>query len=36
MRRRTVLWSLIALPFLLLQPTLAATSTVVLAVEGMT
>ncbi len=36
MRRRTVLWSLIALPLLLTQPTLAATSTVVLAVEGMT
>ncbi len=36
MRRRTVLWSLIALPLLLAQPTLAATSTVVLTVEGMT
>ncbi len=36
MRRRTALLSLIALPFLLTQPTLAATSTVVLAVEGMT
>jgi hypothetical protein len=37
MRRRTALWSLLMLPlFLLTQPVLAATSTAVLAVEGMT
>jgi hypothetical protein len=36
MRRRTVLWSLVVLPSLLAQPTLAATSSVVLTVEGMT